>query len=258
MSKVEVLVATINQSDFTLFDKMNIQTDVLIANQSSTFSKVYTSINNCSVKMITTDQKGVGKNRNIALMFAASEICILSDDDVVFKKNYHEIISNAFEQVPNADILIFNVNMKNDNSYNRINTKVEKVNLFNFMNYGAVRIAFRREKILRNNIWFSTKFGGGAEFSSGEDSLFLREALRKKMNIYTIPECIADVKQDESTWFTGYNEKYFIDKGRFLAAAFPILKFVLAVHFSIKFSRITQKNFIKIFKLIHSGIKDYK
>ena len=33
------------------------------------------------------------------------------------------------------------------------------------------------------------------------------------MKLYTYPAVIASVKQEESTWFHGYDEKYLYDKG---------------------------------------------
>ena len=55
--------------------------------------------------------------------------------------------------------------------------------------------------------------GGGARFSCGEDSLFFRECLKTGIRIYASPILIAGEEVRTSTWFCGYNEKYFTDKG---------------------------------------------
>ena len=93
------------------------------------------------------------------------------------------------------------------------NGEIAPVKFHNCLNYGAVRIAVKKEALLKHNLSFSEKFGGGAPFSAGEDTLFICDMLKSKMKLYTYPAVIASVKQEESTWFHGYDEKYLYDKG---------------------------------------------
>lgn len=86
------------------------------------------------------------------------------------------------------------------------------------MKYGAVRIAVRTQKLRQANIYYSLLFGGGAMYSSGEDSLFIAECIRKGLRVYTNPTLIGHVSQEKSTWFKGYTNKYFIDKGVLFAS----------------------------------------
>ena len=65
------------------------------------------------------------------------------------------------------------------------------------------------------------QFGGGCPHSSGEDSLFLCDCYRKGLRVWTHPYVLCCCKKDDSTWFRGYNEKYFIDKGCWLSLALP-------------------------------------
>lgn len=81
------------------------------------------------------------------------------------------------------------------------------------MRFGAARIAVKVNSISMNNIYFNLNFGGGCQFSNGEDTLFLYECLRKKLKIYAVNDTIAKLTHErESTWFSNYNEKYFEDK----------------------------------------------
>ncbi len=50
-------------------------------------------------------------------------------------------------------------------------------------------------------------------YSWGEDTLFLKELIEKGLKLYKSPIRIASVDMSDSTWFKGYNEKYFKDKG---------------------------------------------
>lgn len=257
--KIEVLVATMNQSDFSLYDKMNLKTDVVFANQSDKYEYKECSSKTSRMRMITTMTRGVGKNRNIGLMHSEADICLLADDDVRYVDNYNDIIEKAFRELPDADIIIFNIETIGDNETSRrVNKKIKKIHMLNVLNYGAPRVAIKKASLSKKNIWFSLLYGGGAPYSSGEDSLFLTESIRKKMKIYAYPCKIADVNQEKSTWFKGYTKKYFEDKGIWFANAFPKLKYFLSVYYSFRFKRYTQEfSVLQIFSMMNTGIRKF-
>lgn len=173
--KIEHLVATLNCDDMELDKKLNIETDAIIANQNGKNEYLEKKNGKHRIRLISTDTKGVGKNRNIGLIYSNADICILSDDDMRYKDGYIDIIKNAFEKLPDADVIIFNIETIGDRdgvSNRRINKKIKKINFLNFMNYGAARLAFKLDSIKKNNIYFSTMFGGGARYSSGKIRCF--------------------------------------------------------------------------------------
>ena len=112
--------------------------------------------------------------------------------------------------------------------------------------------------IIKNNIFFSVIFGAGSKYTHGEDSLFLRDALRKNLKIYTYPVSFASQDNTSSTWFTGHDEKYFFDKGAVLTALFPYFKHAAALYLALKFSVRCRKNFVWIYKSIRNGMAAYK
>jgi hypothetical protein len=63
------------------------------------------------------------------------------------------------------------------------------------------------------NVSFSLLFGGGAKYSNGEDSLFFRDCLKKGLHLYAHTELLGEEVYRESTWFKGYNSKFFTDRG---------------------------------------------
>ena len=67
MSKLTVLVTTMHQTDAALYKRMNLQTDAVIANQASDNWERTEQIDGNMVKVVTTDTRGLSKNRNIAL-----------------------------------------------------------------------------------------------------------------------------------------------------------------------------------------------
>ncbi|MCA1048632.1 glycosyltransferase family 2 protein [Priestia aryabhattai] len=233
--KIEVLVSTMNQNDLSLVDRMNIKGDAIIINQSDKVEFVEVKENNRCIKIFTFNERGIGLSRNTALMRATADICLMADDDVTYLDDYENLIKRAFINNPEADMIIFNLPAVNeDRDGNSDNKRQYRVNYTNFMRYGTIRIAFKRESILNANIYFSLLFGGGAKYGSGEDTLFIHNCLKKGLKIYACPVQIGTVKQEDSSWFRGYNEKYFYDKGVLYNTISTKMSYFLIVQFALR------------------------
>lgn len=254
---IEILLACMNQEDSSIIKKINIQTNALIVNQCGRNSYQEEEYNiNKTVKMLSSNQKGLSRSRNLALANASGHICAFCDDDVEYVENYAEIITDAFNQLPDADIIIFNIERIN---YDRNVKPIQKIRKApKYKAYGSVRIAFKLKSIQSENIWFNVNFGAGSIYSSGEESLLLRESHKKNLNIYEYPAIIAKVDFSESSWREGYNEKFFYDKGAFLAAGYPLLKYIFSFYYLKILKKHTELSSLEIIKWTISGIKGYK
>ena len=259
--KVQVLVATMNQKDFSKVDEMKIASDVFFANQTDTTSYEKKEYNGFCAEMLNTETKGVGVNRNFALQYASGDILLLADDDMVYRDGYAETVLKSFEARPDADAIIFNIETVGADVQRRINSGSSSVHIFNALNYGAARIAVRRKSLMRERINFSACFGGGTVYSAGEDSLFICDMLKKGLKIYTSPEFIATVDQSTSSWFKGYNQKYIYDKGAFYSAAFGSRALIFGLQDLIRHKRIYKEaelSFFQAVNIMKKGIKAYK
>ncbi|MBP3579946.1 MAG: glycosyltransferase [Clostridia bacterium] len=260
MSNVQVLVACMHQDDDSLYKEMNLQTDVVLANQCDECSyRTYIQQDGNKVELVSSADRGVGKNRNKALMYASGKFLMCSDQDMIYADGYDKIVEDAFEKCPKADVIAFNLEYMNRfTPPSKEVSKFKRIHLWNCMRYGTARIAIRKSAVDKYCLSFSTLYGGGARFGSGEDSLFIREVFRKKLKMYASPTVIAKVKQEESSWFKGYNDKYFIDKGVLIANAFPLMKYVFALYFAYGLRNTSEEySFYKIYRLILKGIKDF-
>lgn len=261
MSKVQVLVACMRQTDDSLYRKMNLQTDAVLANQCGNYEyREFTEPDGNLVQLVSTADRGVGKNRNKALLFASGEYLLCSDQDMVYADGYAEIVEKAFKDCPRADIIVFRLEYMNRFTKAKEEASgFRRVHLFNCMRYGTARVAIRKSAIEKACLSFSVLYGGGARFASGEDSLFIREAFRKGLKMYTCPDVIAKVKQEESSWFKGYNDKFFIDKGVLVANAFPVLGNLFMFYFAYGLKKVSKDyGFFKICRLMRQGIRDFK
>lgn len=213
MEKITVLVAAMNETDFSLVEKMNIQTDALVGNQCDRHSRDDFETDGRKITYFNTKERGVGLNRNTTLLRAPEGIVLFADDDMVYQDGYESMIRKAYEELPDADGIIFNIEMSGSQMGRRQNSKIKRVRFYNALNYGAARLSARTTALKREHITFSTCFGGGTMYSSGEDTLFIVDMLKHGMKLYTYPAVIATVDQTTSTWFKGYTPRYYHDKG---------------------------------------------
>lgn len=251
---IQVLIATMNQKDYTLLDKMNIQTDAIVGNQCDKNEITEFNYRDHRIQWLSFAERGVGLNRNNALMRAKGDIVMFADDDMIFVDRYEEIVRMAYEKLPQADIIIFDLQYP-DRTRKPI-TRVERLSAKKCMRFGAARISAKLESLRMKGLSFNLNFGGGARFGSGEDSLFLMDCIRKGLKIYSYPVVIAKLIERESTWFTGYNDKYFFDKGVLFSLLYPHLCNAYAMAHCVKQRKRYKKYGLRCaYRQMRKGIK---
>lgn len=258
--KIQTLVATMNQTNIKeLLEKMNIETDAIITNQTSDFSDESFKFKSKDIQVYNFKEKGIGLNRNNALMRANADIVLFADDDMKYKENYEKIILDEFNKNPKADMILFNL-CNNDTARPRyIIKRIKRIHKYNCLRYGAVRMAVKLDRIRQNNIYFSLLFGGGAKYGSGEDSIFIYNCIKSGLKAYSSPKEILTIEESESTWFNGYNEKYFYDKGALLSCIFKRKSFFMIPVFLFKNRNMAKKFGIKeAYKMMKKGCKEFK
>lgn len=218
--KIQVLVATMNQTDHSLIERLKLDSDAIVGNQCERNAIEEFRWNGHKIIYLNFAERGVGQNRNNALMRADGDIVLFADDDMVYVDGYARLVEKQFKQYSDADAIIFNVIENHTKGHQRYKIKKKKrVNYFTFLRYGTVRIAVRLRSLKENGIFFNQCFGGGCEYQHGEDNIFIGDCLKKGLKIYAVPHSIAELTEErESTWKKGYDEKYFSDQGKLYRA----------------------------------------
>lgn len=250
MNELEILVASVAQTDFFLIDNMNLQCNTIIANQAERYD--FSEVNQAFgyIKMITTPTRGVGINRNIALMASQADILLFADDDMVYYSGLKEGVLNAFKELPQADVIIFSVDIMKENTIiEKRHLPIKKRHLWNSLQYGTYAVAIRKDALIRGNLSFHQAFGGGCIYGSGEDSLFICDCFKKNLNVYSHSFVLGYCIKDESSWFRGFNKKYFFDKGAFFNYAFRRMHPFISIIFAIKMM-IRRKTELSLFEMI--------
>ena len=111
---------------------------------------------------------------------------------------------------------------------------------------------------MEKGIRFSEDFGGGCLYGAGEDSLFLLDCLRSGLRVCGSAVVLGRCAKDASSWFEGYNEKYYYDKGAWLACAFPRTKHLVKWYYIWQGKRRCPAGRGYIRREINRGIKGFK
>ena len=110
---------------------------------------------------------------------------------------------------------------------------------------------------MHNNITFALLFGGGAKYGAGEDVTFIQDCIKAGLRVYKSPIIVSTMKQDSSTWFKGYDRKYYKDKGALLAANFPSISEV-GVYIQAFKNRGGGYTFSELLRFYKEGVNEFK
>jgi len=232
--RVQLLVSTMKRKDISWFDKLNSSSDAIIINQCGRKGKTEITLGLNNILWVDSDEIGLSKSRNTALKNATGEYLVITDDDLEYIDGYEEIICNAFEKNPKADIIAFKVEGI-ERIFKKYGKKAKKISYLSSLHVSSVEIVVRNSSIKKTNIRFAEEFGAGAKYRMGEENIFLFDCLKSGLKIYYEPQVIAKLHMNESTWFSGYNKKYFLDRGAVSRKLYgDIIGLFMILAFSVK------------------------
>ena len=259
--RLQILVSSVNKDVHKLPGKMNIETDAVIVNQiigkdGEAKDEVFESGGN-KIRVFERNEKGVGLSRNTALSAADSELIHFGDDDIVYDSGYSKRIEKEFDDHPEADIILFNVKAQ-EGRETYWNENFAPVTWKNYGRYPAYAIAARREKLVESGVKYSLLFGGGAPYMNGEDSLFLHDCLKAGLKLFRTTVSLGYEEAGESTWFKGYTDKFFFDRGVLYAFLYGNLARILGFRFLFNHRKdmCGEKGLLKCFRLLSDGISE--
>ena len=207
--KFEILMSCMNQNDDSLVKTSRIVGDVLIVNQCGHEGFAEYKTEQGRALMYSTVERGLTKSRNMAIEHSDADICLLCDDDEVFVEGYENLILDAYNSVPDGDVVIF----KMANRKSSLDDKIQELKFPKTMKVSSWQISFKRKSLIDNNIRFDELLGAGTGNGGEEELKFLLDCQKAGLKIYYIPLEIASVAQSQSTWFNGFGKTFFENRG---------------------------------------------
>ena len=255
---VQILMSTMNRrsiSDLNLKTR-NINDDILIINQTDNTD--YFEDVNSNITMINMDEIGTSNSRNAAIKNAGGDICILADDDITYVENYKEIIETSFNRYPDADIITFQIECTDGTSFKDNYMKNPRLhNLRTVLKCSSIEIVFRRDSIIKNNLFLDYEFGLGSRYRIHDDVIFLADALKNKLKVRYLP--IPIVLHPRESSGTMYNDFLVTSKGAAFARIYGIFGVPVSIMFALKKRKDYRNKYsmVAFTKLIISGWSEY-
>ena len=144
------------------------------------------------MRIVAFPESGLSRNRNRGLKLARSDVCLLCDDDLHLDAGAIETVASAFTEIPEAVIITFRIQSEGRPAPDKASSP-RRHNWRSIATVASPEIAIWREWVQSEGLRFDERFGLGTErWRSGEENVFLRDALRKSRNVYTIPTKIGE------------------------------------------------------------------
>ena len=258
--KLQVLLSAMHLEDETYIDSLNITGDAVVINQcdresEKNIERVLPDGRKQQVRYIETCERGLSKSRNMAIRNCDSDVFILCDNDVEYVPGYEQMIQNAFETHPEADLIVFYIKRPEKPVPNYPTER--KMDYLSVLKIFSPEIAVRRKSIA--GIEFNERFGAGAEYKMGEENIFLYDCLKAGLAIIYMPVMIAQLREEESTWFMGYDERFFYCRGANYAAMSRWFSIVLIMQFALRKTSLYKDKVpvLRAIKQMFKGRREY-
>lgn len=200
---------------------------------------------------------GLSKSRNRGLLLSDGDICVIADNDVYYEQDVENKIINYFNLYPDADILTFMVRTPEGNLFKKYKKNFFWHNKLTISSVSSIEIAFKRNSIIGREISFDESFGLGSNFPTGEEYIFLNDALNKGLKIGFVPETIV-FHPIESSGSNFKNTKLIIAKGAMIRRVFGRLGILICLYFSLRKYKKSDLSFKSFFTYICSGFYGLK
>ena len=189
---IEILISTMFKEDLDFLKPIFLYNDlndfnIIIVNQT-TNDKILKS-ENPKIKVINSLERGSPISRNLAIQNASKDICLMSDDDVVYEPNLYQNIVNAYKNQPDASLISFEAVDEQRKLYTKYypegtHNKETLKKIYTWV------ITFKRLVLKENNIYFNHYFGVGSEFKGATEYVFLRNAYDKGLLMHHVSKII--------------------------------------------------------------------
>ena len=125
------------------------------------------------------------------------------------------------------------------------------------MRVSSLEIAFRRSSLRSVELCFDERFGLGAEFPTGEENIFLIDALHKGLKILYLPIPIV-IHPEYHSGGDFHNHNLIMARGAMFCRMFARASWLVALAFAFKKYRMSDISFGHFYRLMCRGIVGFK
>lgn len=185
------------------------------------------------VQYIYFFEKGLSLNRNRSMKVSIGDICMVTDDDIVFKPNAYKEIMKSFEELPDADIITFKAEFPDGKQYKKYKNTISKHTKRSCMRVSSFEIAYKRKSIDKANLRWDENFGlGGNPYTNHMENIFMVDSIDKGLKGFLYPKTLI-VHPFINSGFN-YSEHMVFSKGAAFQRMFGNLGYLLNMLYALK------------------------
>jgi len=212
------------------------------------------------LESLQLDSVGLSKSRNRALQHALAEnveVMLITDNDTSFHSEVIEILSKTFRDHPEADVICFKATTTDGDDFKRnYKNSVCDLDLYSSASVSSIEIAIRVKSLKGTKLTFDESFGLGSDYPSGEEYIFLTDAIKDGLKVVFVPEVIVSHPLESSG--KDYDNSLLLKaKGAMLARVFGLKSILFCVLFSLKKAKLFKLKIVKNLFLMLSGALSY-
>lgn len=158
MDKFCILLSCLYETDKEIIKRSNIQSNCVIINQCDEDKKEQINLENSKTcQWINSKKRGLSISRNMAIKNSNADICLIADNDEIFDNDVEEKILKAYQELPQADIIVFNLH----NKQTKLKNEIYKLKRLDCLRVCSLQISFKRNSVIENNLKFDVRLGAG-------------------------------------------------------------------------------------------------
>jgi glycosyltransferase involved in cell wall biosynthesis len=258
---LEVIMSVVNLKKESpmppgILDLKTAKIKCLIINQIK--EKYLFEIEKQNMRLMSFAEKGISKSRNSGLNNVSSEFTLITDEDIRFKNGFDKVILSSFANNPKADIIVFQMETNEGKPLKIYKKNSAWLNVMGIMKVSSVEIAFRTEVIKNQNLKFDENFGLGSKYPTGEEAIFLADALRKRLKILYVPIPIVIHPSTGSGYQFKNNVELIRSKGALFYRIFNWKSYFVCFLFALKKYKLSSVSFFEFLREMYKGISSYK
>lgn len=177
--------------------------------------------------------RGLSLSRNVALDECRSDVLLVADDDVCHVDGVEEIVINEFLRT-GADIITFQIVTPEGVAFKPYAPSRFCHRVRSIMRVNSIEIAMRVESVRNVGVRFDTAFGLGAKYPTGEEIIFLADALKAGLDVRYAPVPIVVHPAESSGSSLLKNDRLIRAKGAMFRRIFGLGGYVAAMAFAVR------------------------
>lgn len=171
------------------------------------------------LRMHSYAERGAARSRNRALELSDADVLLFGDDDLQYESGFEAGVLDAFARHPDADGITFQYLNAESGVPARPYPETGRAHSpWSVLGVGTVEIALRPARF--RGLRFDTRFGAGAHYPSGDEPIFLIDAMRAGRRLRFCPLSLSR-HPEQSSGRRVWTEQETRSRGAALRRMFP-------------------------------------